>query len=388
MANVKPFRAIRPSSALAAQVAALPYDVYNREEAAEKVKGHPLSFLNIDRPETQFDPSMDMYADCVYEKAKEMLDREIAEGVFVQDEQKCYYLYELTMHGRTQTGITACVSIDDYLHQVVKKHEDTRAEKEQDRIRHVDVCSAQTGPIFLTYRTNPILSYIGWGCSGGEAGGMITDSYLAADGIENVIRVLEDLEDEKFARLQFIELNACSGGCVGGVLNVENPYVAKAKIKRLNKYLPVARTHSEDIPLKIELNWNKAVEYEPVFQIGETVLESINKMKQIDSLCNEFPGLDCGSCGAPSCRALAEDIVRGKAEKNDCVYILRNHIHLLSETYSRFSHEAIVDGEDPNACIHMLMNYMDKLTEEIALLDSHNLINTDSDTEEGKHYDD
>ena len=126
MANVKPFKAIRPSSALAAQVAALPYDVYNREEAAEKVKGHPLSFLNIDRPETQFDPSMDMYADCVYEKAKEMLDREIAEGIFVQDEQKCYYLYELTMNGRTQTGITACVSIDDYLHQVVKKHEDTR----------------------------------------------------------------------------------------------------------------------------------------------------------------------------------------------------------------------------------------------------------------------
>ena len=138
----------------------MPYDVYNREEAAEKVKGHPLSFLNIDRPETQFDPSMDMYADCVYEKAKEMLDREIAEDIFVQDEQKCYYLYELTMNGRTQTGITACVSIDDYLHQVVKKHEDTRAEKEQDRIRHVDVCSAQTGPIFLTYRTNPILSYI------------------------------------------------------------------------------------------------------------------------------------------------------------------------------------------------------------------------------------
>lgn len=98
----------------------MPYDVYSREEAAEKVKGHLLSFLNIDRPETQFDPSMDMYADCVYEKAKEMLDREIAEGIFVQDEQKCYYLYELTMNGRTQTGITACVSIDDYLHQVVK----------------------------------------------------------------------------------------------------------------------------------------------------------------------------------------------------------------------------------------------------------------------------
>ena len=228
---------------------------------------------------------------------------------------------------------------------------------------------------------------IGWGCSGGEAGGMITDSYLAADGIENVIRVLEDLEDEKFAKLQFIELNACSGGCVGGVLNVENPYVAKAKIKRLNKYLPVARTHSEDIPQKVELGWHTTVEYEPVFRIGDTMLESITKMKQIEELCNEFPGLDCGSCGAPSCRALAEDIVRGKAEKNDCVYILRNHIHLLSETYSRFSHEAIVDGEDPNACIHILMHYMDKLTEEIALLDSHNLINSDTESEEGQDHD-
>lgn len=228
---------------------------------------------------------------------------------------------------------------------------------------------------------------IGWGCSGGEAGGMITDSYLAADGIENVIRVLEDLEDEKFAKLQFIELNACSGGCVGGVLNVENPYVAKAKIKRLNKYLPVARTHSEDIPQKVELGWHTTVEYEPVFRIGDTMLESITKMKQIEELCNEFPGLDCGSCGAPSCRALAEDIVRGKAEKNDCVYILRNHIHLLSETYSRFSHEAIVDGEDPNACIHILMHYMDKLTEEIALLDSHNLINSDAESEEEQDHD-
>ena len=188
MANVKPFKAIRPSSALAAQVAALPYDVYSREEAAEKLKGHPLSFLNIDRPETQFDPSMDMYADCVYEKAKEMLDREIAEDIFVQDEQKCYYLYELTMNGRTQTGITACVSIDDYLHQVVKKHEDTRAEKEQDRIRHVDVCSAQTGPIFLTYRTNPILSYIV--CHVKEESPVY--DFEAEDGIRHRVWIVDD----------------------------------------------------------------------------------------------------------------------------------------------------------------------------------------------------
>ena len=110
MANVKPFKAIRPSSALAAQVAALPYDVYSREEAAEKVKGHPLSFLNIDRPETQFDPSMDMYADCVYEKAKEMLDREIAEGIFVQDEQKML-LSVRTDHERPNTDGHYCLCI-------------------------------------------------------------------------------------------------------------------------------------------------------------------------------------------------------------------------------------------------------------------------------------
>lgn len=160
MAKVKPFKAIRPASALAAQVAALPYDVYNREEAAEAVKGHALSFLNIDRPETQFAPDMDMYDERVYQKAREMLDEEQKNGTFVQDEKNCYYLYELTMNGRSQTGIVACVSIDDYLNQVVKKHEDTREEKEQDRIRHVDVCSAQTGPIFLTYRANPVLAYI------------------------------------------------------------------------------------------------------------------------------------------------------------------------------------------------------------------------------------
>ena len=188
MANVKPFRAIRPSSALAAQVAALPYDVYNREEAAAKVKGHPLSFLNIDRPETQFEPSMDMYADSVYEKAKEMLNQEISDGIFIQDERKCYYLYELTMDGRTQTGITACVAIDDYLHQVVKKHEDTRAEKEMDRIHHVDVCSAQTGPIFLTYRANPVLSYI---VQNTKKEAPVND-FVAEDGVRHSVWVIDD----------------------------------------------------------------------------------------------------------------------------------------------------------------------------------------------------
>lgn len=188
MAKVKPFKAIRPASALAAQVAALPYDVYSREEAAEAVKGHALSFLNIDRPETQFDPDMDMYDERVYQKAREMLDEEQKNGTFIQDEKNCYYLYELTMNGRSQTGIVACVSIDDYLNQVVKKHEDTREEKERDRIRHVDVCSAQTGPIFLTYRSNPVLAYIVREARKQDA----VYNFVAEDGIGHAVWKIDD----------------------------------------------------------------------------------------------------------------------------------------------------------------------------------------------------
>ncbi|WP_036606451.1 DUF1015 domain-containing protein [Oribacterium sp. P6A1] len=152
MAVVKPFKAIRPNREAVSEVAALPYDVYSRQEAREKVKGHPLSFLNIDRPETQFPEDYDMYSREVYKKASEMLNSEIEAGIYVKDEVPCYYIYELTMDGRTQTGIAALSSIDDYLSNVCKKHENTVEEKEQDRIRHVDSCSCQTGPIFLAYR--------------------------------------------------------------------------------------------------------------------------------------------------------------------------------------------------------------------------------------------
>lgn len=152
MAIAKPFGAVRPSAELASQVAALPYDVYNRKEACEAVKGNPLSFLTIDRAETQFGDEVDMYADCVYEKAKELLEQRMADGTFIRDEIPCYYIYRLTMNGRSQTGLVACSSIDDYLHHVVKKHENTREEKEKDRIRHVDTTDAHTGPIFLAYR--------------------------------------------------------------------------------------------------------------------------------------------------------------------------------------------------------------------------------------------
>ena len=160
MADIRPFRAVRPADGWAETIAALPYDVYNREEAKLQVSKKPHSFLAIDRAETQFDDNMDMYADAVYEKAAELLHAWLQEGSFIREEKKCYYLYELIMNGRSQTGIGAVCSIDDYLNNVIKKHENTRAEKEQDRIRHVDVCNAQTGPIFLAYRKNPKLQAI------------------------------------------------------------------------------------------------------------------------------------------------------------------------------------------------------------------------------------
>jgi len=158
MAEIKPFFCIRPEKSVASRVAALPYDVYNRKEAYEEVKREPLSFLAIDRAETQFDNSVDTYDERVYNKAKELLEKRIKDKIFVEDTQECYYIYRLTMNGRSQTGIVACASIDDYQNNVIKKHENTRAEKEADRIHHVDTCNAQTGPIFLAYRSHTVIN--------------------------------------------------------------------------------------------------------------------------------------------------------------------------------------------------------------------------------------
>lgn len=152
MAVLRPFAAIRPKEGLADKIAALPYDVYNRSEAKDAVKDKPHSFLRIDRAETTLPDDVDTYDKKVYERAKELLAEQIKKGEFIKEESPCFYLYELVMNGRSQTGIVGCASIDDYTEGVIKKHENTRAEKEEDRIRHVDTLNAQTGPIFLAYR--------------------------------------------------------------------------------------------------------------------------------------------------------------------------------------------------------------------------------------------
>lgn len=217
--------------------------------------------------------------------------------------------------GYNKSGVDAVVAIKEvypklltYMHEVEQKHV----------IENLSI-SGKIG--------------ISWGGSGGEASGLRTDSYLAADGIENVIRVLDDLEDQKITSLEFIELNACNGGCVGGVLTIENPFVAKVKLKQLRKYVPSSSNSIKKEEVS-DIYWTEAVQYEPVFNIGIDIKESIEMAAKIEELCNSFPGLDCGSCGAPTCKALAEDVVRGVASEKDCIHILREYIHKISDEMS------------------------------------------------------
>lgn len=160
MAEIKPFVCVRPEKSVAARIAALPYDVYSTAEAKEVIAKEPLSFLKVDRAETCFDETVSPYEERVYEKAASLLNQYQKDGDMVRDQEASYYIYQLTMDGRTQTGIVACAAVDDYVNQVIKTHEKTRSDKEQDRIRHVEVCNAQTGPIFLAYRSNPVINEI------------------------------------------------------------------------------------------------------------------------------------------------------------------------------------------------------------------------------------
>lgn len=160
MATIKAFKGIRPAKEYAKDVAALPYDVVNSDEAREMVKGKLYSFLHVDKAEVDLDPSVNIYDDSVYEKAKENLYGMIDKGILIKDTDDCFYIYELTMEGRKQTGLVVCTSIDEYIDGTIKKHELTREDKEQDRIRHVDTLNANTGPIFLAYKYNEEINNI------------------------------------------------------------------------------------------------------------------------------------------------------------------------------------------------------------------------------------
>ncbi len=203
MAVIKPFAGIRPAADKADRIAALPYDVYNRAEAKLEVEKEPMSFLKIDRAETQFSDDVDAYAPEVYQRAHDTLWEMVDAGDFVREEKPVYYIYELTMNGRSQTGITACASIDDYADNVIKKHENTRAEKEADRIRHVDTCNAQTGPIFLAYRAkeeiNAVVDRI-------KKESALYD-FVSPDGIGHRVWVISEDMDIEIIETAFANIN-------------------------------------------------------------------------------------------------------------------------------------------------------------------------------------
>lgn len=191
MSVLRPFRAIRPTQENASKVAALPYDVMNSQEAAEMVKGNPLSFLHVDKAEIDLPEGTYIYDEKVYLKARENLDRLSEDGICIQDAKPCLYIYRQIMNGRAQTGIVGCASIDDYMNNIIKKHELTRADKEADRINHVDYCDANTGPIFLTYRADKTVDEI-------------VEKYLknqpeydfvTDDGITNTVWVIDNDDD-------------------------------------------------------------------------------------------------------------------------------------------------------------------------------------------------
>lgn len=259
MAVIKPFQCIRPTIENASKIAALPYDVYNSLEARIEVEKQPLSFLKIDRAETQFDHPIEVHDPAVYQKAKELLEEMIEQGQFMKDTKECYYIYELTMNHRSQTGLVACASIDDYLDGVIKKHENTRTEKELDRINHVDICNAQTGPIFLAYRSKEAINEV---IGKNKRENPVYD-FISEDGVNHRVWRVSDSEDisklqENFHNIKHIYIadghhRAASAVKVGLKRREENPDYTKNE--EFNYFLSVLFPEEE---LKI-LPYNRAI---------------------------------------------------------------------------------------------------------------------------------
>lgn len=295
MAYIKPFSAYRPRRDIVSQVAALPYDVYNRAEAKEVVKDRPLSFLRIDRAETSFDDSVDTYASCVYEKAKELLDGMIARGEYIKDNEDIYYIYELIMEGRHQTGIVACASIDDYENGIIKKHENTRADKEIDRITHVDVCNAQTGPIFLAYRALDSIDNIVDRIKKTEP----EYSFVSEDGIGHNVWLIDEAEDIAVIRDGFGDMKdiyiadghhrAASAVKVGLKRRNENPGGGELES---DKFLSVLFPHNQ---LKI-LPYNRVVRDFNGYTKDE-FLAKVGEMFTVDKVDAQYQPAVKGSFG-------------------------------------------------------------------------------------------
>lgn len=183
---------------------------------------------------------------------------------------------------------------------------------------------------------------IGWASSGGEASAIFNEDYLAADGIDNVNRLLDQIENGNIPPLDFIELSACTGGCVGGVLTMQNPFIAKARLQNLRRYLPVSQnvlSKEERQYIPDSYFFDDLPTYQPISRLSDNMAESMRMMSDIQKLRKELPGFDCGSCGAPTCRAFAEDVVKGTAQKSDCILTMR-------EQFAQYLQQSEGEGHD------------------------------------------
>ena len=175
---------------------------------------------------------------------------------------------------------------------------------------------------------------MGWANNGGEAFAVCPEHSMAVDGIENVIRVLEEIENNKLQDLVFFEGAACTGGCVGGPLTFENGYIARNTIRTLMK--DCSPEHPDDSVgasylTKYTLNTNKQIHPNSVMKLDDDIVEAMRKMEQMESIVKSLPGYDCGSCGSPTCRTFAEDIVRGRCNKMDCIHILKDQLKIMAQ---------------------------------------------------------
>ncbi len=295
MALIKPFIGFRPNQEVAHKVAALPYDVYSRAEAKQEISREPLSFLRVDRPETSFEDSVETYDSRVYVKAKELLMKMLSDGILIQEQTECYYVYELIMDGRSQTGLVACASIDDYINNRIKKHENTREDKEIDRIKHVDSCNAQTGPIFLAYRAHQLINDIVEQTKTESA----LYSFKAVDGvIHNVwsISNLEQILDIKkaFKAIDSIYIadghhRAASAVKVGLKRRQENPeYTGE---EEYNYFLSVLFPHDQLMIMpynRVVKDWNGLSKEELLAGINESF--HVNKIGETPYTPNKKAG--------------------------------------------------------------------------------------------------
>ena len=208
--------------------------------------------------------------------------------------------------GGFQSNVDVVISISEVYFQLLNV------------MKHIDnpTVSAETGMIGL-----------GWASSGGEASGLLNDSIISVDGIHNVNALLEKIENGSIPPVDFVELDACTGGCVGGVLTIENPYIAQNRLRNLRRYMPVSRNIVAEKAFIPDDVLAEPVEYPSINRLGKTIGESMRMMAKIQEIRESLPGIDCGSCGAPNCRAFAEDVVRGNADINDCIIAYKDIIH-------------------------------------------------------------